>query len=154
MWEPRRLTTLWASTACYRDSFTSYTTIQWQETRKEQTSIPTRFHSRVSICSLGLPFGLEDGGSMFLWSYGGLIPDYTASHPRKQYSYSPDWELQNSTKEAWRVLSCGMLLLCRSLKDNGRFGGTCHLHIQGWIVRQTGNLREADTERSFAYRLL
>jgi hypothetical protein len=22
MWEPRRLTTLWASTACYRDSFT------------------------------------------------------------------------------------------------------------------------------------
>jgi hypothetical protein len=25
MWEPRRLTTLWASTACYRDSFTSQT---------------------------------------------------------------------------------------------------------------------------------
>jgi hypothetical protein len=24
IWEPRRLTTLWASTACYRDSFTSY----------------------------------------------------------------------------------------------------------------------------------
>jgi hypothetical protein len=24
MWEPRRLTTLWASTACYRDSFTFY----------------------------------------------------------------------------------------------------------------------------------
>jgi hypothetical protein len=23
MWEPQRLTTLWASTACYRDSFTS-----------------------------------------------------------------------------------------------------------------------------------
>jgi hypothetical protein len=22
MWEPRRLTTLWATTACYRDSFT------------------------------------------------------------------------------------------------------------------------------------
>jgi hypothetical protein len=22
MWEPRRLTTVWASTACYRDSFT------------------------------------------------------------------------------------------------------------------------------------
>jgi hypothetical protein len=25
MWEPRRLTILWASTACYRDSFTFYT---------------------------------------------------------------------------------------------------------------------------------
>jgi hypothetical protein len=23
MWEPRRLTSLWASTACYRDSFTT-----------------------------------------------------------------------------------------------------------------------------------
>jgi hypothetical protein len=23
-WEPRRLTTIWASTACHRDSFTSY----------------------------------------------------------------------------------------------------------------------------------
>jgi hypothetical protein len=26
MWEPRRLTTLWASTACYRDSFTFFRT--------------------------------------------------------------------------------------------------------------------------------
>jgi hypothetical protein len=25
MWEPRRLTTLWATTACYRDSFTLLT---------------------------------------------------------------------------------------------------------------------------------
>jgi hypothetical protein len=24
MWEPRRFTTLWASKACYRDSFTSF----------------------------------------------------------------------------------------------------------------------------------
>jgi hypothetical protein len=24
MWEPRRLTTLWASAACYRDRFTFY----------------------------------------------------------------------------------------------------------------------------------
>jgi hypothetical protein len=24
MWDPRRLTTLWASTACYRDSFTFF----------------------------------------------------------------------------------------------------------------------------------
>jgi hypothetical protein len=27
MWEPRRLTTLWAPTACYRDSSTFYHTI-------------------------------------------------------------------------------------------------------------------------------
>jgi hypothetical protein len=30
MWEPRRLTTLWASTACYRDSFTC--TLNYRET--------------------------------------------------------------------------------------------------------------------------
>jgi hypothetical protein len=27
MWKPQRLTTLWAFTACYRDSFTSYTAL-------------------------------------------------------------------------------------------------------------------------------
>jgi hypothetical protein len=27
MWEPRRLTTLWASTVCYRDSFTFLTSL-------------------------------------------------------------------------------------------------------------------------------
>jgi hypothetical protein len=27
MWEPRRLTTLWVSTACYRDSFTLFNTV-------------------------------------------------------------------------------------------------------------------------------
>jgi hypothetical protein len=30
MWEPRRLTTLWASTACYRDSFTFTTLSPWE----------------------------------------------------------------------------------------------------------------------------
>jgi hypothetical protein len=29
MWDPQRLTTLWASTACYKDSFTFYFTILW-----------------------------------------------------------------------------------------------------------------------------
>jgi hypothetical protein len=31
MWEPRRLKTLWASTASYRDSFTIYTFTVIQE---------------------------------------------------------------------------------------------------------------------------
>jgi hypothetical protein len=30
MWEPRRLTTLWVSIACYRDSFTFCTVPQWR----------------------------------------------------------------------------------------------------------------------------
>jgi hypothetical protein len=29
MWEPRRLTTLWASTACYRDSFYTFQLLDW-----------------------------------------------------------------------------------------------------------------------------
>jgi hypothetical protein len=29
MWEPRRLTTLWASVACYRDSFFLFLQVQW-----------------------------------------------------------------------------------------------------------------------------
>jgi hypothetical protein len=31
MWEPRRLTTIWNSTACYRDSFTFYVYIYRHE---------------------------------------------------------------------------------------------------------------------------
>jgi hypothetical protein len=33
MWEPRCLTTLWAFTACYRDSFTVYAR-RWRKSRK------------------------------------------------------------------------------------------------------------------------
>jgi hypothetical protein len=42
MWEPGRLTTLWASTACYRDSFT--------------------FNSRDSVVGTATDYGLDDGG--------------------------------------------------------------------------------------------
>jgi hypothetical protein len=35
MWEPQRLTTLWASTACYRDSFFSSFYIDWRYLRSE-----------------------------------------------------------------------------------------------------------------------
>jgi hypothetical protein len=46
---------------------------------------------------LGLLFDPEDGGSVFLQNVSELIPDYTVSHPRTQYSalYSADtkWKL-------------------------------------------------------------
>jgi hypothetical protein len=54
MWEPRRHTTLWAFTACYRDSF---------------TFLPFIF--------LGL-FDPEDGGGVFLRNVGLLSTRYTA----------------------------------------------------------------------------
>jgi hypothetical protein len=37
MWEPRRLTTLWASTACYRDSFTFFYHWNYNNRRQEAT---------------------------------------------------------------------------------------------------------------------
>jgi hypothetical protein len=44
MWEPRRLTTLWASTACYRDSFTVYMALCH---RKHNTSWPQLREPRI-----------------------------------------------------------------------------------------------------------
>jgi hypothetical protein len=46
MWEPRRLTTLWASTACYRGSFTVYlfTKLVSSQTDKLMHPIPFHFH--------------------------------------------------------------------------------------------------------------
>jgi hypothetical protein len=37
IWDPRRLTTLWASTACYRDSFTFYIYMKEECPRIAQT---------------------------------------------------------------------------------------------------------------------
>jgi hypothetical protein len=45
MWDPQRLTTLWAFTACYRDSFTLLT-----------------FTNRGSSVSVVTGYGLDDGG--------------------------------------------------------------------------------------------
>jgi hypothetical protein len=48
MWEPRRLTTLWASTACYRDSFTLK---QYQIT------------GDISV-DISMGYGMDDQGSI------------------------------------------------------------------------------------------
>jgi hypothetical protein len=47
MWEPRHLTTLWASTACYRDSFTF--TYIWYTSKKFDDICFTRFLRRITI---------------------------------------------------------------------------------------------------------
>jgi hypothetical protein len=41
MWEPRRLTTLWASMACYKDSFTVTLYLQHVDGRKLQQQANT-----------------------------------------------------------------------------------------------------------------
>jgi hypothetical protein len=37
----------------------------------------------AACCWIGLLFDTEDGGCMFLCNVGKLLPDYTASHPRR-----------------------------------------------------------------------
>jgi hypothetical protein len=62
MWEPRRLTTLWAFTACYRDNFTFFTfTFRKRVSRaiKKQTE-----HS--TACLLRFLFDSEDGERTFI----------------------------------------------------------------------------------------
>jgi hypothetical protein len=106
MWEPRHLTTLWAFTACYRDSFTFYlllllcriwgshsgrSSIFWDITRcsplevnrNEGTSrslLVTWFHAGLL---LGLFFDPEDGSNMFLWNVGLLSTDYMALYSKR-----------------------------------------------------------------------
>jgi hypothetical protein len=36
--------------------------------------------------SLGLPFDPEDGSNKFIRDTGNMLPDYTVSHPSRQYS--------------------------------------------------------------------
>jgi hypothetical protein len=47
----------------------------------------------------------------------------------------------------WDIMSCS------PLKVNLRFGGTCHLHLQGWRVCQARNRHETGMKKSSAFRL-
>jgi hypothetical protein len=50
MWEPRRLTTLWAFMACYMDSFTFFLSIRLQIGLKEISVNPP--HYALLFCTL------------------------------------------------------------------------------------------------------
>jgi hypothetical protein len=58
MWEPRRLTTLWAFTACYRDSFTVFNRLSryiWN-TRLERYSLANLLGPRLQYCDFPISF--------------------------------------------------------------------------------------------------
>jgi hypothetical protein len=65
MWEPRRLTSLWASTACYRDSFT-FTSLEYGRRwptfaatiSREQQLVSYTNHISDTILSCLFPYGL------------------------------------------------------------------------------------------------
>jgi hypothetical protein len=78
MWDPQRLTTLWASTACYRDSFTllvlCYTSIFCDITRCSSLKVNRHFGCLLHVgFLLVLPFDLEDRGEMFLLHFQHIL---------------------------------------------------------------------------------
>jgi hypothetical protein len=46
MWEPQRLTTLWASTACYKDSFLAFTFLATEDIQLD-TEILIMFNNMI-----------------------------------------------------------------------------------------------------------
>jgi hypothetical protein len=61
MWEPRRLTTLWAFTACYRDSFTIFFTFYSGQLGQNLTGPYICCRPDIKINALSLPPGIEAG---------------------------------------------------------------------------------------------
>jgi hypothetical protein len=79
MWEPRRLATLWDSTACYRDSFTFMSLRIWYNLNDIPGEHITRtyiFQQEASTAAYVLELDPEDGSSKFLRNLGELLPDY------------------------------------------------------------------------------
>jgi hypothetical protein len=58
-----------------------------------------------ACCLLGLLFDPEAGGSMFLRNVRKLLPDYTASYPRRQSTYSLLFLLALSCIAGWATAS-------------------------------------------------
>jgi hypothetical protein len=80
MWEPRRLTTLWAFTSCYQRFGGTY-----------------RLHLQGFL--LVLFFDLEDGGDMFFRNVAWLSMDYMTLYPRRWYSSWPLLRTSNPTRQ-------------------------------------------------------
>jgi hypothetical protein len=59
--------------------------IFWDVTLISEPGFPLAAHS-VCLLLAWLLFDPEVGGSMFLQNIGELLPDYTVSHPRRQYA--------------------------------------------------------------------
>jgi hypothetical protein len=74
MWEPRRLTTLWAFTACYGDSFNFCSLRTFVG---EQSSL--RFYALPSSCDVSVLRVICVAVWMWMWCYY-LIVTYTCLH--------------------------------------------------------------------------
>jgi hypothetical protein len=102
MWEPRRLTTLRASTACYRDSFTIYCLLGYDAVELDVSDEGLTFQKTV----------------VFKDDYEKLV-SYTELD-----SYAVNYQKAIKSSILWDITHCS------PLKVNRRFGGIQHLHLQ------------------------
>jgi hypothetical protein len=122
MWEPRRLTNLWNSTACYRDSFTSF--FFTLDNMRRQTCPYRRF-------------------VIYNLLIYGLFNDAISSPAEFGKSELP-WHCDKYTSLLnWQHIFKGDITPCSPLRVSRRFRGICHLRLHGRIISQVRNQHEA-----------
>jgi hypothetical protein len=112
MWEPRRLTTLWASTACYRDRY-----------REIQTGHTLLSHRRLLCCKVTLQLEWKHSiVSRFSWHTScSEIGHVESSHQKK-----PMYKYLNCCKDKYNTILAGRHL------PPGRFLIPISL-LRGWV---------------------
>jgi hypothetical protein len=121
MWEPRRLTTLWASTACYKESFTFFYEVNHKES---STEISADCMLILIRCCLSVHATCSCPVFRILWMLlYGMKPGISAKNWLCVVTSQVDAALTPKTPILWDIPPC-------SLVDGyWRFGRTCCLYF-------------------------
>jgi hypothetical protein len=148
MWEHQPLTTVWAFTACYRDSFSLV----------KVTNIFV-----ATCCQLARDEGITvylkqwDAYQAAHWQQMLTTVDVLGANLkciRHRRLQDANWNFNLTavwTGNTRRVESFWVATPCSPLKDHEIFGGTSLLHLQG-LISQTSNQRELGMKESSCCR--
>jgi hypothetical protein len=126
MWEPRRLTTLWAFKACYRDSFTFFFTLYqllfldlhstglifpisvWERTLKKRTLDHKNFKILLFVKHFWrwLNRDANDKRMQRLRTYEVMLPEFGLEGP-VNIPYEDQFTIRGNTKFRFTKLYCG-----------------------------------------------
>jgi hypothetical protein len=130
MWEPRRLTTLWAFAACYRDSFT-FTFLYYIHIR---TDMQVFYAHPIEIAMRNLRRGVTLLFRDFAWSRRvEFLLNFRNFQKRicnAQCYFFSNHEYTMKNAVFWGVAPC------RCGRLDRRFGGSYLLHLQGRKIRE------------------